>query len=364
VPEPSIARLGRVADVAVRILHPQPAQDAGPLERLLAEARAATAEAHRVGFAAAGAVDVEIVSGPPDAMPFGTRLRDLAGGLRQSGLVVLGSGAMPLATAADRRGFVDAAASDDRRALANNRYSADAIAISCAKALRDVPDLPSDNALPRWLDEVAGYDVRDLRARWRLGIDLDSPLDLALLDHWSPELRLVRERLDAVARVAADPGAELIVAGRTNAAALAWLERHTASRVRAFVEERGLRAATSLATGSERAREQRPPSSLLGAALDASGPRAIGTILGRLGDAALVDSRVLLAHRLGADERRWPSAEDRFASDVLAADRIRDPWLRELTAAAAAASIPIVLGGHTLVGPGARLAVAARRARP
>ncbi|MFL5679032.1 MAG: hypothetical protein ACJ77B_00355 [Chloroflexota bacterium] len=350
-----------MADVAVRILHPQPAQDAGPLERLLAEARAATAEVHRIGFAAAGAADVEVITGVPDSLSFGARLRTLAGGLRASGLVVLGSGGMPLATLRDRRAFVDAAAAEDRRALANNRYSADAIAISCAESLRAVPDLPSDNALPRWLDEVAGYDVRDLRTRWRLGIDLDSPLDCALLGDASPELRLVRRRLDAVAHVAADPAAELIVAGRTNAATLAWLERHTASRVRAFVEERGLRAATSLATAGERGRGQRPPASLLGAALDAAGPGAIGTILSRLGDAALVDTRVLLAHRLGADEVRWPSPEDRFAADVLAADRVRDPWLRELTAAAAAAAIPVVLGGHTLVGPGARLAVAARR---
>ena len=67
--------------------------------------------------------------------------------------------------------------------------------------------------------------------------------------------------------------------------------------------------------------------------------------------------RVLLAHRLGADESSWPPAEDRFASDLLLADRIADPWLRELTVSAVAARIPILLGGHTLVGPGVRLVV-------
>ena len=36
---------------------------------------------------------------------------------------------------------------------------------------------------------------------------------------------------------------------------------------------------------------------------------------------------------------------------------ISDPWLRALTRSAAEASIPIVLGGHTLVGPGIQLAV-------
>ena len=82
-------------------------------------------------------------------------------------------------------------------------------------------------------------------------------------------------------------------------------------------------------------------------------------MLGELGDAALVDSRVLLAHRLGPDERAWPAAEDRFASDLLLPDRIKDPWLRALTASARDAAIPILLGGHTLVGPGVRLALRA-----
>ena len=77
---------------------------------------------------------------------------------------------------------MDAAAADDRVALANNRYSADVVAIARAwPLLGDLPDLPSDNALPRWLAEVAGYEVDDLRRRWRLGVDIDGPLDLVLI---------------------------------------------------------------------------------------------------------------------------------------------------------------------------------------
>jgi hypothetical protein len=104
-------------------------------------------------------------------------------------------------------------------------------------------------------------------------------------------------------------------------------------------------------------RDPRAPSSILGALLDRDGPGSLGAHLARFGDAAIVDSRVLLAHRLGADEAAWPIAEDRFASDLLLADRIADPWLRELTASAAEAPIPVLLGGHTLVGPGVRLVV-------
>ena len=156
--------------VAVRILHPQPAADAGPLTVWLAEVRERVAGAHAKGFAAARATDVEIVRGAPDHTPFGARLRELVRDLEpDAGLVVLGSGAIPLATPADQRAFVEVAASGERRALANNRYSADAIAIGLAATLRTVPDLAADNALPRWLEEVARYEVAELRRRWRLG---------------------------------------------------------------------------------------------------------------------------------------------------------------------------------------------------
>ncbi len=354
--------------VAVRILHPEPGPAAGPLTRWLAEARAEVADRHRRGFLAAGATDVEIVAGPPDERSFGDRLRGLIGGVERSGgLVVLGSGAIPLATAADRRAFVTIAAEDARVALANNRYSADVVAISRVGSLPAIPDLPGDNALPRWLDEVAGYRVDDLRRRWRLGVDLDGPLDLVLIGFTATGERQggagmtasIEDRLAAVRAVAADRRAELLVAGRTSAATLGWLERHAAARVRSWVEERGLRAASSLAQAAAAGAGPTPrrPASILGTLLDRDGPGSLGTHLAGFADAVVLDTRVLLAHRLGPDESDWPPAEDRFASDMLLADRVGDPWLRELTVSAVAARIPILLGGHTLVGPGVRLVV-------
>jgi hypothetical protein len=81
----------------------------------------------------------------------------------------------------------------------------------------------------------------------------------------------------------------------------------------------------------------------------------------QLCDGAIVDSRVLMADRFGADEASWPSPADRFASDLLRPEGIGDGWLRKLTESAASSSVPILLGAHTLVGPGVRLVLAGSR---
>jgi hypothetical protein len=381
--------------VLVLILHADAPPNAGPLVRALADARRAIAERQLTAFLAAGADEVRIVAGPPDGLSFGERLAGLARGAVAAGagrpagpggVVVLGSGSIPLATAADLRRFLEVAAGPPGHALANNRFSADVVAVSCSADLADLPPLPADNALPRWLEERAGVAVSDLRSRWRLGVDIDTPLDMMLLGLAGrgpaatgratraapppaplPDATaglLVGERLSALAEVLADRRAELLVAGRVSSDTLRWLERGVACRVRALVEERGLRAASRLAqagttTGS------RPPRSVLGELLDRDGPESLARTVAGLADAAVIDSRVLLAHRHGADESGWPSAEDRFASDVLTPESIADPWLRALTASAMGSPAPILLGGHTLVNGGLRLlAQRARAGRP
>jgi hypothetical protein len=372
-----------VRPVVVIIFHAAAPDDAGPLVRALAEARHTLAERQRVAFLAAGADVAEIVAGPPDSLSFGGRLAaavrvraegrgpGASPGAPIGGLIVLGSGSIPLARMADLRRFVEVAAGPGGHALANNRYSADVVAISRAADLLDLPPLPVDNALPRWLEEQAGVAVTDLRSRWRLGVDIDTPLDMIVLGepagrdlHAAGPLigERLGERLAALADVITNRRAELLVAGRVSSATLRWLESGVACRVRALVEERGLRAATRLAQ-SGATTNSRPPRSVLGELLDRDGPEALAQIAARLADAAVIDTRVLLAHRHGFAESAWPAAEDRFASDLLAPASIADPWLRALTESAAdsPADHPIILGGHTIMNGGLRLL--ARRAR-
>jgi hypothetical protein len=141
--------------------------------------------------------------------------------------------------------------------------------------------------------------------------------------------------------------AELVVAGRVPSGAWAYLETETACRVRCFIEERGMRSA-----------RDHVPRSLLAGWVERLGPADLVAQLARLGDAVILDSRVLMAAMAGsADAAGWPPEEERFASDFLEADGIATAWLAELTSAAAEASVPFLLGGHAVVSDGLRILV-------
>ena len=256
--------------------------------------------------------------------------------------------------------------------VANNRFSADAFVVAAEPplALGALEAADSDNAAVRRLEE-AGFASRDLRAAAWSRFDVDTPLDLALvrLATRLPGTRAVDgsvtgflematlpggrrlevPHLEALGDVFRDRAGELVVAGRIPAAALLRLESETACRVRAFVEERGMRSA----------RDARPRS-LLARWAHRLGPADLVHELASLGDAVILDTRVVMAALAGSsDAQSWPPEEERFASDFGDHARVATPWLRELTEAAAAASVPVLLGGHALVSDGLQLLVEA-----
>ncbi len=372
-----------MAGVDVVIFHHAPRDDDPPLLRLLAEARSRLLEHQLPLLREAGAGRVLIVPAREDLPPrsaagadsFGSRLARLVEeqGIRR--LVVMGSGAVPLLRGRDAKRLIKIASRPGRRAATNNRYSSDVCAISDARALRSLPALPSDNALPRWLAERAGFAVVDLPGRDRLALDLDTPLDLALirladrapsgLVALAAQHDLTVPHRESLRTLAGDPRRELLVFGRSGSRTLRWLERNVRCRVRFLAEERGLRASSSLAIAPDEAnqtvekgrrppstRSTRPPRATVGRLLTQRGPEALSAIVAELGDGAVIDSRILLADHLGGDESAWPPDSDRFASDLLRPDEVSDPWLSALTRSAATARIPILLGAHTLVGPG------------
>lgn len=258
--------------------------------------------------------------------------------------------------------------------VANNRFSADAFVVAgdLERALDALAGCETDNAAPRALSD-AGFAWRDLGATPWARFDVDTTLDLALLrlatriagtrpqdgsvTGYLEMARLPGDRplevphLDQLGEVLRDRAAELVVAGRVPASTWQELETETACRVRCLVEERGMRSARGLG---------KPPRSILAALMARSSPAELVAELATLGDAVVLDTRVLMAAVAGSsDAVTWPPEEERFASDFGDASRVATPWLRELTEAATGASVPFLFGGHALVSDGLRLMVAA-----
>lgn len=349
--------------VTLLIFHRSAAEGEPELVRAFADVRLELAQRQARLFARAGASEAVFVTEWHAGKSFGEVLADLAPA--RGGLITFGSGAVPRLSARDALDLVAVAASGAKRAQTNNRYSSDVVAVGRAAELAKLPALPSDNAVPRWLEERAGFTVGELKGRDRLALDLDTPLDVALaalspgVAGWLGKAARANgwsvPRLEEIRALAANPLGEMLVFGRSGSRTLRWLERNVRCRVRFLAEERGLRASSPLAIG-ENGKRPTPhqPRATLGLLLDARGTAELAAIVGELADGAIIDSRVLLAHRLGTDEDAWPSAADRFASDLHLASGVEDPWLRDLTQSAADADLPILLGGHSLVGPGIR----------
>jgi hypothetical protein len=258
--------------------------------------------------------------------------------------------------------------------VANNRFSADAFVVAgdLDVVLAALEACETDNAAARRLGE-AGFAVRDLGSASWARFDVDTTLDLALLrlatrmpgirsldESMRGFLEMVRlpggaalevPHLARIGEVIRDRGAELVVAGRVPLSTWQELETETACRVRCLVEERGMRSARDPA---------QPPRSILAALMARSSPSELVAELALLGDAVIIDTRVLMASVAGSsDASAWPPEEERFASDFGDHARVATPWLREMSEAAAGASVPFVFGGHALVSDGLRLIVAA-----
>ena len=254
--------------------------------------------------------------------------------------------------------------------VANNRFSADAFAVAgdLDAALEALAECDTDNAAARRLEE-AGFASHDLAASPWSRFDVDTALDLALLRVAThlPGARVLDGMVSAFLEEARLPDggplgvpflaeigevirsreAQLLVAGRIPSSAWAYLETQSACRVRCYIEERGMRSSRDHA-----------PKSLLADWIERLGPADLVRELASLADAVILDSRVLMAARAGSsDAATWPSEEERFASDFGDHAAIETAWLRELTEAAAASSVPLLMGGHALVSDGLRILV-------
>ncbi|MCH8814843.1 MAG: hypothetical protein IH957_07050 [Chloroflexi bacterium] len=290
--------------------------------------------------------EVEIVV-DDGAHHFGRKLNRTLADYSLRSVIYLGGGSVPFLRVEDFVAVVEAL--EAGKAVTNNRFSSDLVAWGVGERTADaVVGLDRDNSLARAVQE-SGTELVELPRTVETVFDIDTPTDLAILSvtgFGGERLRtVVREidlDLDAYRRVLplfVDRNAQITVAGRVGSHSWQYLERETACRVRVFAEERGMEADGRAASGEAR--------SMIGYFLASAGYARFFDVLSELGDAALIDTRVLLAHEC-RDARR----ADRFLSDARRWSEIEDEYLRDLTMAANDASIPVLLGGHSLVSGG------------
>jgi len=291
---------------------------------------------------------------------FGRQLRSLIEKYRIQRPFYFGGGSAPLLSQADLERILAQLLSLDAGVIANNYYSSDFLAFHPADAL-DLVALPAiDNDLAFLLVNRAGLPNRPLPWSAATQMDIDTPADLGVLAlhpgvgshlrEYVRSLELGLDRLEAAMKCLVDQNAEVLVAGRISSQTWSYLEKEAACRKRVFSEERGMRASGREARGEV--------VSLLGLHLEAVGPCSFFQSLASLGQAAILDTRVIFRH-LKLD----PPPADRFHADLLQPEAISDPRLREFTRAAREAPIPLVLGGHSIVSGGLVALVEAAWAR-
>jgi hypothetical protein len=238
----------------------------------------------------------------------------------------------------------------ERVVVTNNVHSCDWVGFTdVRRVLPVIADQTSDNGLAWVLAHEAGLAVESALPTAATRFDLDTPVDLLVarrhpgvgrhLAAFLSGLAWNGDRVDGVLATMATEGSSLTIAGRVSSAAWAAVEQTTSCWVRVFAEERGMRASGRQQRGQVR--------SLLADFLSLVGPQHFFNTLADLSEAVLLDNRVILAAR-----QLWPATVDRYHSDLLRWKRIEEPFLRELAQAAAAAPVPVLMGGHSIVAGG------------
>ena len=287
---------------------------------------------------------------PGDPFHFGRRLAGLIERHNAQCVLYSGGASAPLLDVDRWFEVMDRLRERERLVLANNLHSCDWVGFTPAVEVAPlVAREASDNAVAWVLAHQAGLPAEDLPASAATRFDLDTPADLLIVQKHpdvGPCLRRFLEDLDwqaswldGVVTEMRREGGSLAVMGRVSAIAWAALERATRCWVRVFAEERGMRASGRQGRGEVR--------SLVSNYLDAVGVVGFFDALADLANGVLLDNRVIIAAR-----GLWPSTVDRFNSDLFRWDRVREPFLRRFTRAAAEARVPVMMGGHSVVAGG------------
>ena len=317
----------------------------GTLQPLVCEVVVACSPNAASRFEAAGASTLAITD--ESKFHFGDTLKRMIREHALDSAVYFGSGSGTLLSQEQLQTIVDFTARVETSALFNNFYSCDFAAFSNAAALLALPLPSTDNAMGFLLAD-SGIRCYSLPRSLETQFDLDTPIDLLLLrtaDRGGRFLKEVLEQypiehpsLKQLTRHLIQRTSLVYLVGRVSPVTWQAFEQQVACRTAGMIEGRGMKAYA----------DRQPP--VLSSLFRESGFGDFFHALENSADAAIIDSRPLLALK-GV----LPSTEERFSSDLYRISELKDPIWTEFTQQARDCSIPILLGGHSLVSGGLHL---------
>ena len=262
-----------------------------------------------------------------------------------SNLFYWGAGASPFITREIIESICTSIIEGENILYTNNFFSADWVAFTPAKTALSMEPPPMDNNLAYHLWQHRALRSIYIAPSVEIVGDVDTPADLPILavhPHTGSHARKVLESLNPdtsrVERFCSllKERNHIFMAGRVGSSLFKYLDTNCPCSFRILSEERGMRSFGRL--------KKRQVRSILGTMVDAMGTRGVLDFIGEMCDGAVIDTRVLFAHRLGRVGTR-----DRFYSDLFEPDKIKEPFVAEFTREVMNAKIPVLLGGHSLI---------------
>lgn len=277
---------------------------------------------------------------------FGRVLQDLINREKLEHVIYMSGAGVPLITAEELQEICDFLLGSRPIVYSNNTMSSDIIAFTPGSLLNRITPPEIDNILAVALTSRTGVEHKLFPASTGFLFDLDTPADMLILAE-SPlagprvraalqTLNLDLSRLQRVKEILKGAYKDVLLLGRVGAPIIAKINRSLKVRLRVFSEERGMKA-----LGREKRGEV---VSLLGFFLQDVGPQRFIHYIEKICNAALLDTRVLMAHL-----KPGLSVEERYLSDLGRWQEMNDPLIREFTRCAVESAIPILLGGHSLI---------------
>jgi hypothetical protein len=279
-----------------------------------------------------------------ESFHFGETLKQIIRDFELSSVVYFGSGSGTLLTSKQLADIVGFARRTQTEALFNNYYSCDFAAFTDTSSLLQLPLPATDNGLGFLLSDH-GVKCYSLPRSLATQFDLDTPIDLLLLKEAARggarlQAFLTMQQFDhpslqKISALLVERTALVYLVGRVSPVTWQAFEQQVACRTAGMIEGRGMKAYA----------DRQPP--VLANLFHQRGFAEFFRALEKSADAAIIDSRPLLA-RHGV----LPSPHERFSCDLFRVSELGDPIWIEFAQRAIDCSIPILLGGHSLVSGG------------